>query len=848
MGNALPNSSQVSVRDGDVSAQRPIILSAVSASRDIRRPSGGGGRVNFGNVEQRIQRLDAQFEVLQAALGDQIQLAESIQAADPQLVLVMEARDENIDLAAIADELGIEILSEAESRVDPDEEFALASERARSPLVSSCLHAVCVNQNSLDELLRLWRTWQRDRELPRGRAPLRDFFLHLKDIRPWGPQDRLKLIDWDAHFAGIDPDWLVSIDIELWFRGSPDTRIAAQADVSALLHRDGGAVATSAIIEAVGYHGLKATIPNRVLEQLARGQFEAVQTIKSANVMYLRVTGQVALPASEDTAEDVHTDEAAPSGAPVLCLFDGVPASNHHLLAGRVTILDPDDLESSYTVDERRHGTAMASAVVWGDRGNSERPAPRQVLVRPILCPCDETMERVEELPVRALAPDLMRRAFRDLFEPGDGAPPSAPEIAIINLSVGDPATAFDTILSSWARTIDWLSYFYGVLVVVSAGNYTTLNLSPSNSADLIALTGEERRQSTLEALARQQNQRRLIAPAECINALTVGAIHDDAAHDAPIGYRVDPNDGLVSVSPVSATGSGYRRSLKPDIAAPGGRAYFASGPTTNIINFRPAGAVGPGIKVASPRASRETYTIGTSVSAALVSRQAARLYDTIDAVTDSTPITRRQRASAIKALLVHGVGAFEELRASPLPIERAIGNGILLRDFSSGCATNEAVLLFLGQIGAAQEQELRIPLPDGLSVREAKRIDTTLAWLSPINWRHRQYRRAALSFVTPEGAIPALGPASGISADASKAGAATLQHLSWETQSAWAGGRGSVISIRVKCYEQAGGLQGELIDYAAVASIWVAPAIGVDVYSQVRDQVRAPIAIQPTL
>ena len=840
----------MSANTGDVSVQRPIILGAVTSPRDIRRPGGGGGgRVNFGNVEQRVQRLDAQFDALQAALGEQVQLAESIQAADPQLVLVMEARDENIDLTAVADRLGIEILSEAETRIDPDDEFALASERARSPLVTSCLHAICVNRNSLDELLQLWRTWQRDRELPRGRAPLRDFFVHLKEIRPWGPQDRLKLIDWDLHFAGVDPDLLVSIDIELWFRGSPDTRTAAQADVSALLHRDGGTVASSAVIEEVGYHGLKATVPNRVLGRLARGEFDSVQTIKSANVMYLRASGQVALPTSEDASENLQIEEAAPTGVPVLCLFDGVPVSNHRLLAERVTILDPDDLESSYAAEDRRHGTAMASAAVWGDRGNDERSAPRRVLVRPILCPCDETMDRVEELPVEALAPDLMRRAFRDLFEPRpDGASASAPEIAIINLSVGDPATPFDTVLSSWARTIDWLSYYYGVLVIVSAGNYTTLNLSPSNSAELAALTGKGRRQATLDALARQQNQRRLISPAESINALTVGAIHDDAAQDTPLGYRVDPSDGLVSVSPVSATGSGYRRSLKPDLAAPGGRAYFASGGlATDLINFRPASPAGPGIKVASPRASRESYTVGTSVSAALVSRQAARLYDVIEAVTDGRPITRRQRASAIKALLVHGVGDFEELQDSPLPLERAIGNGILLRDFSSGCATNEAVLLFLGQIGASQEQELEIPLPDGLSVREAKRIDTTLAWLSPVNWRHRQYRRAALSFVTPEGAIPNLGPASGISADTSKAGAATIQHLSWETQRAWASGQRTAISIRVKCYEQAGGLNGELIDYAAVASIWVAPAIGVDVYSQVRDQVRAPIAIQPT-
>jgi hypothetical protein len=833
---------------GDVSPQRPIILGTVGTPRDIRRPSGGGGRVRFNNVEARMQRLEDQFGALEAALGDQIQLAASIQAADPQLVLVLEARDENIDLAGVADKLGIEIISQAESRVDPDDEFELASEKSRSPLVTSCLHAVCVNQTSLNELLGLWRAWQRGETLPRGRTPLRDFFSHLKDVRLWGPQDRLRLIDWEAHFAGRDPDAFVSIDIELWFRASADRRTAVQAEVTALLERDGGTITSFAIIEDIGYHGLKATLPNRLVEQLARGEFEAVQTVQSANVMYLRATGQVALPTSDNTDQDVTATAPQPTGKPVLCLFDGVPASNHPVLAGRVTVLDPDDLEADYTVEERKHGTAMVSAAVWGDRGADDSAALRPVLVRPILRPCDETIDRIEELPVEALAPDLMRRAFRDLFENGaDGTAAAAPEVAIINLSVGDPATPFDTVLSSWARMIDWLSYHYGVLVVVSAGNYASLDLTPSDSAHLASLEGDSRRQATLEILERQQNQRRLIAPAESINALTVGAIHDDAAADAPLGYRVDPNDGLISVSPVSATGSGYRRSLKPDLAAPGGRAYFASGTTSSVINFRPAGAAGPGIKVAAPSGGRETYTIGTSVAAALVSRQAARLHDIVDAVTEGYQITRRQRAAAIKALLIHGVGSFDDIAVSTLPLERAIGNGILLRDFSDGCATNEAVLLFLGQIAATTEQELAIPLPDGLSVREAKRIDATLSWLSPVNWKHRQYRRAALSFVKPEGPIPNVGTASGLSADASKAGAATVQHLRWEMNSAWASGRGSTLTIRVKCYEQAGGLYGEMIDYAAVASIWVAPAIGVDVYSQVLDQIRTPVPIQAT-
>ena len=327
---------------GGASTDRPIILSEAGIARSIKRPGGGGkSRINYANVEQRVERLDVRFDALSAALGDQVQLAASIQSADPQLVLVMEAREETIDLSGVASSMGIEIVAEAESRVEPDDEFTLASDKPKSPLVASSLHAICVNQTSLNSLLTLWRAWKKDGELPWGKANLRDFFVHLKDIRPWDPQDRLKMIDWDDHFGGVDPDQLVSIDIELWFRGSDTTRNAAQANVTALLARDGGSVTSSAVIQQIGYHGLKARVPNRVLEQLARGQFESVEVVKSANVMYLKVSGQDALPAGENTDVDATVTSPPPTGTPVLCLFDGVPAANHSLLRGRVTVLDP---------------------------------------------------------------------------------------------------------------------------------------------------------------------------------------------------------------------------------------------------------------------------------------------------------------------------------------------------------------------------------------------------------------------------------------------------------------------------------------------------------------------------
>ncbi|RAF74697.1 hypothetical protein DN546_31930, partial [Burkholderia multivorans] len=191
-----------------------------------------------------------------------------------------------------------------------------------------------------------------------------------------------------------------------------------------------------------------------------------------------------------------------------------------------------------------------------------------------------ETADRSEELPAAELVPDLMWRVFRELFD-GEGAEgPAGSQIAVINLSVGDPASPFDSILSSWARIIDWLSYEYGVLIIVSVGNHPRLRLTPSNSREIADLVGEDRRQAILDAQQREQNNRRPLAPAESVNALTVGALHDDASGADPRGYALDPTDGLPSLSPISATGSGYRRSIKPDLVANGGRVIFRDPPT----------------------------------------------------------------------------------------------------------------------------------------------------------------------------------------------------------------------------------------------------------------------------
>lgn len=801
-----------------------------------------------GNAGARVARVDNRLAEALEEMQRQVDLSTSINAADPQLVLVMEAVEDRIDLVAAARRLGLEVLVEADSAMDPDDEYSLTSDRARDPVVHTSLHAVCADQTAFNKLRSAWSLWKQTKQVP-GNAALRDFFTHLRDIRPWGPQDRLKLIGSDEYLDGLLTDQRHPIEIELWFRTSAVARQRAQNEVSRLVASEGGEVVSSAVIPEVGYHGLSCVVSTDLLRQLAAGDTDHVQLIKSSNIMYLRVTGQVVGSAPTDAEIEASPTGPLPSGSPVVAIMDGVPVANHPLLQGRVEILDTDELESRYGADERRHGTHMTSAVVWGDLSSTSQPLSRPVLVRPIMAPAADTVNRVEELPRDQLTPDLMWRAFRDLFEEVDGRSAAAPDIVIVNLSVGDPATPFDTMLSAWARIIDWLSYHYGVLIVVAAGNHRRLPLPSGDSQSITALTGDDRRQAILQAQEADPLGRRLLAPSEAINAITVGAIHADGTGTAaPGGYAIDPTDGLISVSPVSALGTGYRRSVKPEIAAPGGRIIYPTPITAQgHIDFMEASARGPGVKVAHAVAPKETFVAGTSVAAALTTRQAARLHDELDRITGGAQLTRVQRAVAIKALLAHGAAPLDDPALDHPVVFLGTGNGALSRDYADGCAPNEAVVLYISALRPNTSQDLLLPLPDGLSAREVKRIGATLAWLSPVNWRHRQYRQARLEFVKPGGDIPQLDTPVGIPADVAKRGATTLQHLTWETSRSFGAGRGSALSLTVKCYGQ-GGLQDDQaeIDYAVALSLWVAPQIGVDVYTQVRDQVRVRVRPRP--
>ncbi|MCK4659372.1 MAG: hypothetical protein KAV82_07610 [Phycisphaerae bacterium] len=130
------------------------------------------------------------------------------------------------------------------------------------------------------------------------------------------------------------------------------------------------------------------------------------------------------------------------------------------------------------------------------------------------------------------------------------------------------------------------------------------------------------------------------------------------------------------------------------------------------------------------------------------------------------------------------------------------------------------------------------LPLPPSLSGRPGlRRLVATLAWLTPVNPRHKDYRQAYLWYRLPED-ILAVARAS-LDTDATSRG--TVQHRILEGERATAFSDGDTMPITVSCKAYAGHLT-EPVPYALAVTLEVADPI--DIYTEVHDRIRPVIEI----
>jgi hypothetical protein len=771
----------------------------------------------------------------------------------PERLLVFELRG------------SVDAFAAAVSRVDGlefiDEEALAGDEADKEPVA----YLLVPDMAALRQIESLWRRWNAGEGLDRGFKAWRDVFAQLRELRLWGPQDRVDDQDGatlSQEIQGREEHELLRLEIELVFRASDYAAEQAEDLITAEVQRVGGTTVSRVRIKEIGYHASLVDLP--VSEVRAILDRQGVATVDS--VMHIRPQSVATKLETKDAEPLGEVPQIDDLGEPILALLDGVPVANHPLLARHVSVDDPFGLEARTAVADRKHGTAMASLIVHGDRNRAESPIARRIHVLPVMMaePGHDEIFRSDRLIV-----DVMYQAVRSMRA---GAEPSAPGVLIVNISLGNPRQPFHRAISAWAKLLDRLAYEYGILFVVSAGNV----LDAFDVSGFETRTAFEdaapnaRARAVLGTVGALMGQRRLFSPAETVNGVTVGACsHDDvpAAYRATARNSIEAYPDIGTANPSSALGPGYGAAVKPDILMPGSREHLLMlGNTRGLLRVKPSGpSRAAGLRVAAPPRSTdeqfEFYTSGTSAAAALASRTCHRIHDALEAAYGEAflGLMHRQRAVLIKALLAHTAQWPQDTAAmirevmGPADgrqhvrqkdnIRRLLGYGIVDAEAATACAGDRATFWATGEIAENQVMNIPIPIPLAMANKaQPHALVATAAWFTPTKPGNRRYRAVRLKLLKPD-TLGNLGLEESFSdqPDYNQVNRGTLYHQRWYGEKAAAVADGLEVALRLQREpDQAGMVIDGPIPFAIAVTLTM-PGV-IEIYEQVRQRLGIPL------
>src|SRR5262249_16827869 len=205
------------------------------------------GQQRRGVAGRQFRRLG---EVLDRG-GDALELRSDPNGMAPERLLVFELTGDVANFTRAAARVpGLEFIGA---------EDLLADEDDKNPV----LYLLIPDAAALRQMLSLWRDWLAGRRLPTGFAPWRAVFAQLRDLRPWGPRDRVTAEDLavlaEEH---SDAEGNVRLEIELVFRAVGD---AVEAAAIRTVEGVGGEVISKTRISGAAYHALLVEVPEAEL-------------------------------------------------------------------------------------------------------------------------------------------------------------------------------------------------------------------------------------------------------------------------------------------------------------------------------------------------------------------------------------------------------------------------------------------------------------------------------------------------------------------------------------------------------------------------------------------------------
>lgn len=849
----------------------PILLFPTPVPASRSKLSGGGGKPHVPSASANAVRLSPKFTALKSTLdGRRMRLQQEAEGANPEDVLVLETAGRIEDFVnAVRRIEGLEWLLEEDFDGKPDDDFYEVKNGIKTDKdLSSRLYLISTNSQALTQIISLYNqfTGNPRESLERGYGRFKTVFEQLREVRFWDYQDRIDgnnfLEQWLRNNEAF-PDNTIIFQIELWYRDSSYKRETAQQTVQNLVTRAGGRVLSYCLIKEIRYHAILVEVKASNLRVIVN-DIEEGSLIKSRDIMYFKPMPQAFFgiidnEGGEESEAIIRiADVAMPTGSPVVALLDGYPLERHSYLNGRLSIEDPDDFESQYQADYRIHGTEMASLIIHGDLSAPGEALDTPLYVRPIMLPDNAGNEK---MPEKMLPVDLVHRAVRRMLVGENGIPASAPNVKIINFSIGDDIRMFSYTMSPMARLLDWVSYEYGVLFVISAGNTHYKIPITCSFTELRSHEQAEISKNITEEILKGRMEHRLLSPAESINNLTVGSVHTDASELS----AANPNllNPYINLHPALYTpfGGGLKKSIKPDLVYDGGRMMLKECPTGGFLDFCYADRC-PGVQMSYPDNTlhKTVYGRGTSCSAALISRYAYQCYKELKEILVLNNRPDSHIHLLIKAMTVHGCSwaPLSENIEQYLPdgtdkkmakaVKRQwIGYGYPNIERSLICSPQRITVIGFGELGKEEAHVYKLPLPPSLASKTYKRrLTVTLAWMSPINPQSQKYRKAKLWIETADNKQIADNRIEMADNKATMRG--TLQHEVFEGKNAHAFEDGDKLEIKVNCAEDAGCLEGK-VKYAIAVSLELAEAVPLDlfgdnIYEEVRNRLRVPVSI----
>lgn len=757
---------------------RPILrfLEPTDAARRKRKPSGRKKPATPGRARQG-QRLGSVFQRLQTAYEMEtpgVELRADPLGIAPERALVFETAAPIQDFSKAAREAGLEVLAEIELDDLADADGAFAPEEG-DERVQPVLYATMPSDDALQRLLRYWRAYQRGDVAPTGLTPWWNLFDLLHALRTWGPDDRFTLNARAEILDRLPPDddEEVFLELEIWPSIRDDQRNVWREEAEAKVIELGGRIVDRAAIAGDGfvYAALLVALATGQVRAMIDNPFEidGIASIEGLQFILPQTIAQGAPTDGEDIAE-----AGAPAGlAPFdpelparVVLIDGVPAAAHPALDGGVVIEDVHDLVGRSQVNKRYHASAMASLILRGDLEADGGPLWDSRLISiPVLIDGDNGSVS----PNDRLFVDILHVALTRAFV---GENRLAPDAFVVNISIGVRHMQFANRISALARLMDWWAWKAGVLFVVSAGNMSEeLNIAGVDAISFENASIADRQKLVRDALASQAFERSLLAPAECLNAVTVGAIsHDHAPQVAPplAGVLRIENDGETLPQITSAVGLGPLKAIKPDLLTSGGAHEVRAVPRGDDSSLRVvAQGQRTGLVTAAPMGGT-TRSSGTSDATALATRSILQAAAAL--VQDGGPyagqeMPRRDLALLTRALAVNAANWPQDTRnfyddalarrgaskyaAAKMDVARYFGHGALDPARMVDCPGHGVTFVGLGDIRKDGGKVFEVFLPPSLAGQKLPRsMRVTLAWFSPVDPVRASYRLAKLTAI----------------------------------------------------------------------------------------------------